>query len=82
MVHGRGDNFHEGRMLPCIYDEPLTGSNSAAFKCVEACHCQGISILRSKKRGPNLHNFTISLAAQGSEERMTTAFGLLIVNYN
>ena len=45
MVRGKGDNFHEGRMLPCIYDEPLTGSNSAAFKCVEACHCQGISIL-------------------------------------
>ena len=34
MVHGDGDNFHEGTMLPCIYDEPLTGSSAPDFKCV------------------------------------------------
>lgn len=33
-------------------------------------------------RSPNLHNFTFSLAARASEERMTTTYGLLIVNYN
>ena len=34
MVRGGGDNFDEGRMLPHIYDEPLTGRNSPAFKSV------------------------------------------------
>ena len=34
MVRGGGDNFHEGRMLPHIYDEPLRGRNSPAFKSV------------------------------------------------
>ena len=31
---GGGINTHEGRMLPHIYDEPLTGTNSPAFKFV------------------------------------------------
>lgn len=35
---GGGINTHEGRMLPHIYDEPLTGTNSPAFKFVWACH--------------------------------------------
>ena len=43
MVRGGGDNFHEGRMLPHIYDEPLKGRNSPAFKSVWALSCQKLS---------------------------------------
>ena len=41
-----------GRMLPRIYDEPLTGSNSPAVNCVKACHGHGISKLCLAKNYP------------------------------
>lgn len=49
---GEGITYHEGRMLAPIYDEPLTGSNSPAFKCVQACHGHGISVLRLTRNYP------------------------------